>query len=177
MHILKSVAPRYDAREDRLFLAINVGSVNAWGYWVTRRLVLRALAEFKSYLDRTSGLVVRTPAEYRTEVAALERRSAIRTGQKSVGRLSSGQLAVAATRGELTTELKLMARRKGFLLEIRGRDGGHLQGHVSRTELETILSLMEQEAVKAGWLGIPSTEEQQLRRPAVPSPSNKRRVN
>jgi hypothetical protein len=175
MQTLKSVAPRYDVREDRLFLAINVGSEDARGYWLTRRLLLRALAQLKSYLDRTSELVVRTPAEYRSEVAVFERQKAVRTGQKSVGRLSGDQAEMPAARTELATELKLNPRRKGFLLEIIGRDGGQVRGVVSRTELETILSLMENEALKGGWLPPPNAPERSTHQKA-PS-GNKRRVN
>jgi hypothetical protein len=140
-------------------------------------IIASALAQLKSYLDRTSDLVGRTPTEYRSEVAALERQKAVRTGQKSVGRLSGDQAEMPAAYTELATELKLGPRRKGFLLEIIGRDGGQVRGLVSRTELETILSLMEHGALKGGWLGLlpPKAPEQSTRQKA-PS-GNKRRLN
>ncbi len=178
MHKLKSVAPRYDLGEDRVLLAINAGQDDAWACWLTRRMALGALDRLNQYLKQTSAMVARTPLEYRADVAAMERQVAVAKIQKSITRVPNGQLMTAAADGELATGIRLTPRPKGFLFEISGREGGRAGGLVSRSELQTILLLIEQEASKAGWL--PSTQAPPPQEPEwqrAPAASKKRSVN
>jgi hypothetical protein len=178
MHSLKSVAPKYDPGEDRVLLAINAGREDAWSCWLTRRMALGALDRLNQYLNQTSAITARTPLEYRTEVAAMERQAAVARMQKSISSLPKKQLVTAAASGELATGLRLKPQAKGFLLEISGREGGQARGLVSRAELQTILLLIEQEASKAGWLPVaPQPPTQELERQEAPPVGKKRTVN
>jgi hypothetical protein len=171
-HSLKSVTPRYDPVEDRMMLAINAGQQDVWGCWMTRRMAFGVLGRLNQYLDQTSTMAARTPLEYRSEVVAMERQVAVAKTQKTMSRVPGEQLATAAAGGELATELTLTPQDGGYLLLLKGREGGQAQGVVSRAELQTILLMIDQEVSRAGWREGPA--------PAAPQPDRnetKRRAN
>ena len=174
VHALKSVTPRYDAVEDRILLAINAGQDDAWACWLTRRMALGMLGRLNQYLDQTSAMAAKTPLEYRAEVVAMERQAAVATTQKTLSRTPEKQLAPLSSIGELAHELKLTPQDEGFLLSLTGREGGQAQGVVSRAELQTILLLIEQEVIKAGWREGPASV---VPPPQADSNKSKRRAN
>jgi hypothetical protein len=151
MHALKSVTPRYDPVEDRILLAMNAGQDDAWACWLTRRMALGMLGHLNQYLDQTSAMAARTPLEYRAEVVAMERQAAVAKTQMAMSRVAGEQLAPLTAVGELAHELKLTPQDEGFLLSLKGYEGGQAQGTVSRAELQTILLVIEQEVGKACW--------------------------
>jgi hypothetical protein len=174
VHALKSVTPRYDAVEDRILLAINAGQDDAWACWLTRRMALGVLGRLNQYLDQTSAMAAKTPLEYRAEVVAMERQAAVAKTQKALSRVAGEQLAPLSAVGELAHELKLTPQDEGFLLSLKGHEGGQAQGTISRAELQTILLVIEQEVAKAGWREGPAS----VVPPSQADPSEtKRRVN
>ena len=169
MHALNTVTPRYDPVEDRILLAINAGKEDAWACWLTRRMTLGALSQLNQYLDKTSTVAARTPLEYRSEVSAMERAAAVATTRSALSKTSDEQLTSVAAHGELATELNLTPQGDKFVFDIRGRQGGHARGLVSRAELQTILLMIEQEAVKSGWVPAAPT-------PPAPEPGQEQAV-
>src|SRR6185312_3955465 len=144
----------YDAAEDRLLLAINSGKDAEWACWLTRRMTIGVLRQFNVHLDETSPAAIRTPLQYRGELAVMEREAAIATTQAALSTTKTEQLASAATRGELANEVTLTPQPNGKLqLDVTGKNGGHARGLFSRAELRTVLLLIEKEAIKAEWGG------------------------
>lgn len=163
MHVLNTVTPFYDPIEDRMLLAVNAGKEDAWGCWLTRRLTLGLLGQFNQYLDKTSAVAAKTPLEYRSEVVAMERETAVAATRGAMSVVPNEQVTSAASLGELATALTLTPQGEKFALDVKGREGGQARGLVSRAELQTILLLVEQEATKAGWL--PASPAPQTARP------------
>lgn len=177
MHALNTVTPRYDAAEDRILLAINAGAEDAWACWMTRRMTLGALSQLNQYLDKTSTFAARTPLEYRSEVNAMERAAAVATTRGALSQTSNEQLTSVAAHGELASELNLTPQGDKFVFDIRGGQGGHARGLVSRAELQTILLLIEQEALKSGWLAPPAPPAPAAPESPSPAAQKKRRTN
>src|SRR5450830_715364 len=84
MQPLSSITLHYDANEDRLLVAINAGSADTCGYWLTRRLALNLIKVANPYLDRMSPVVSKTPTALRGELATMEREVALARTQESV---------------------------------------------------------------------------------------------
>src|SRR5690349_24771572 len=77
LRALKTVTFLYVLQEDRIAGAINAGHPDAWSCWLTRRLALAVLERATDYVDNTSNLAQRAPAELRGEAIAFERDAAV----------------------------------------------------------------------------------------------------
>jgi hypothetical protein len=151
MQPLSSITLRYDGNEDRILVAINAGSPDGRGYWLTRRLALSFIEAANPYLERLSPIVSKTPAELRGELAAMEREVALASTQGALARAPAAALESASRIAELAFELDVSVEPRGFRLRFRGRKGGESSIGYSRAELQRIVHMLEQEAAKAGW--------------------------
>lgn len=151
MHALKSVAFSYDPREDRILAAINAGGADAWSCWLTRRMVLALLERVPPAIARTSGATRKAPAEFRGELIAFERDAALAKTAKSLTRTETAVVAKTAASAELADRLGISRQGRGFRLDFCGAQGGGAAGLIQRAELQRILQMLEEEAVKANW--------------------------
>ena len=166
-----SVTLRYNVDEDRLLVAINAGSPDACGYWLTRRLALRFIEAANPYLERMSPVASKTPTELRGELAAMEREVALASTQGAVTQTPPAALEAASAAAELAVELNVSAERRELRLRFRGRKGGEATVGCSRAELQRIVHMLEQEAAKAEWrdrapVAAPSTDAEEAKRRA-----------
>lgn len=146
-----SITLRYDAYEDRLLVAIDAASSKALAFWLTRRLALRFIESANPSLDRISPVAINTPAELRGEVATMEREVALALTEKAVSQTPDTALETVSALAELAVELGIFVEPRGLRLKFRGRTGAEAAVGCSRAELQRILHMLEQEAVKAGW--------------------------
>ena len=151
MQPLNSITLHYDANEDRLLVAINAGSVDACGYWLTRRLALNLIQVANPYLDRMSPVVSKTPTALRGELATMEREVALASTQENVSQTPTAALESASVTAELALELNITQEQQGFRLKFRGRKGRETAVGCLRAELQRVIHMLEQEVVKAGW--------------------------
>ena len=146
------------------------------GLLLMHRMTLGALGRVNQYLDKTSTVAARTPLEYHSEISTMEREAAVATTRSALSKMSNEQLATVAAYGKLVTELTLTPQGDKFVFDIRGRRGDHARGLVSRAELQTILLMIKQEAMKSGWLSTPAASHVQ-KFEQEPPPDKKRRMN
>ena len=156
MHPLNSLTLHYDQPEDRILLAVNAGRADACSFWLTRRLVLAIGERADPFLDKTSPLAGKTPTEYRADMAAMERQVALASTQKNISKTPNETLQQAAKGAELAVELTLSAVGEGVRMILRGRDGTEAGGVCSRADTQSIVHMIEQEAIKAGWKAGPA---------------------
>lgn len=171
MRQLSSITLHYDVDEDRILVAIDAGSADAHGYWLTRRLALNFIAAAIPYLDRMSPVVGKTPAELHGELATMEREVALASTQGAVSQTSPAALERASVAAELAVELNISREQQQFRLRFRGRKGGEAAVGCSRAELQRIVHMLEQEAAKAGWregppVATPPTDAKEAKRRA-----------
>jgi hypothetical protein len=151
-----TITPRYDASEDRLLIALNVGQEGEWACWLTRRMVLTALAALRRYLAKSSPVAARASFEYRGDVAAMERAAAYTKTRKSISQTPNEKLTSVKHTGELAVHFSLRPQGDSFLFRLRGRAGGEAHGLLARAELQTLLVIIETETLQAGWMSPPA---------------------
>jgi len=154
-----SITQRYDVNEDRILVAINAGSTDANGYWLTRRLALSFIEASSAYLDRMSPVVSKTPTALRGELATMERQVALARTRRSVSQMPPAALARATVAAELVVALNVTRVAQGFRLKFRGGKGRETAVGCSQVELQRIIHMLEQEVAKAGWRERPSPPE------------------
>lgn len=152
MPALKSIAISYEEQEDRVLAVTNPGRPEAWSCWLTRRLVLALLARAPKFLASTSPLARRAAGDYRGEVVAFERASALATTAKAMTATPSEVLKSSATGAELAERLTISGQGDGFRVELRGYRGGGAVGVMTRAELQRMLRMLEVAVEKAGWV-------------------------
>jgi hypothetical protein len=172
MQPLNSITLHYDVNEDRLLVALNAGSAGAIGYWLTRRLTLNVIAAANPYLDRMSPVASKTPTALRGELATMEREVALASTQGSVSHTPPTALESAGVSADLAVELNIAGEGQGFRLRFRGRKGSEAAVGCLRAELQRVIHMLEQEALKAGWREAPPPAA-----PQADSSVTKRRVN
>lgn len=156
-----SITLHYDANEDRILVAINAGSADAAGYWLTRRLALKFIQAANPYLQRMSPVLSKTPTALRSELAAMEREVALARTQKNVGPTPDGALQSASLAAELAIELAIARKQQGFGLKFRGRKGRETTVDCSKAELQRIIHTVERDVAKASWSEGPAPAERQ----------------
>ncbi len=154
-----SITLHYDANEDRILVAINAGSADTNGYWLTRRLALSFIEAANPYLDRMSPAVSKTPTALRGELATMERQVALARTQQSVSQTPAAALERASVAAELVVALDVTQEGQGFRLKFRGGKGRETAVGCLRAELQRIIHMLEQEVAKAGWHERPSAPE------------------
>jgi len=154
-----SITQRYDVNEDRILVAINAGSTDTNGYWLTRRLALSFIEAANPYLDRMSPAMSKTPTALRGELATMERQVALGRTQQSVTQTPTAVLERASVAAELVVALNVTRQQQGFRLKFRGGKGRETALGCSQAELQRIIYMLEQEVAKAGWRERPSPPE------------------
>jgi hypothetical protein len=142
-------------REDRILAAVNAGLADAWSCWLTRRLALAVLERAPDYVVRTSDLAPRAPAELRRELAAFERDAGLAGTAAAMSVTPPAVLQAGAADAELAERLSIAKQGDRFRLELSGSRGEGAAGIVKRGELERIVSMLQGEVIKAGWLNAP----------------------
>ncbi len=159
MRVLKTVTFVYDTREDRILAAVNVGHLEAWSGWLTRRLALVLLERAAEYLSSTSPLAQRAPTDFRDEFVAFERDAAIVKTAGAMSNTPADLLQSSASIAELVEQLTISNQGDRFRLELHGQSGGGAVGAPTRAELRRILQMLQAEVAKAGWLATPAKSQ------------------
>lgn len=153
---LKTLTFVYVPREDRIVAAINAGRPDAWSCWLTRRLALAVLERTTEFLESKSGLAQRAPAELRGELIAFERDAGIAKTAKAMSVTPPRILQQSATTAELAERLTVSQVGAGFRLELRGQGDAGAANVLQRAELQRVLTMLQAEIAKAGWLAVPA---------------------
>ncbi len=162
--VLTTITFAYDAREDRILAAVNLGRPEVWSCWLTRRMVLALLERAAEFVASTSALVQRASADVRNDVvAAFEREAAIARTAPAMSRAAPEVLKTTAAATELMQRVNLTHQGERFRLEFRGNAGGGADAVVLQAELQRILQMLQGEVAKAGWAVAPAPP------PATPS--------
>src|SRR3974377_1675948 len=109
MPTYKTIAFDYRPQEDRVLAAINLGQLDAWSCWLTRRLSLAVLERAETFLARTSLLAKRAGPAYRGVLVAFEQQAAMATTERSVSPTPRDVLDTCAAGAELAIELTMTA--------------------------------------------------------------------
>lgn len=153
---LKSVTFVYVPREDRIAAAVNPGRPDAWSCWLTRRVALTLLNRMPEFLDSTSELAKRAPAELRGEFTAFEREAAIAKTAPAMTVTPPEILQSSASAAELVDRVSIAPHGGNFRFELYGLSGDGAAAGLSRAELQRILQMLQGVVVKAGWSGPPA---------------------
>jgi len=148
-----SITFLYEPREDRIAAAVNPGRPDAWSCWLTRRVALALLGRMPEFLNSTSQLAKRAPAQMRGEFTQFEREAAI---AKTAGAMSVTPpeiLKSSASAAELIDRVSITPQGENFRLELYGLSGDGAASGLSRAELQRILQMLQGVVAKAGWLG------------------------
>jgi hypothetical protein len=156
MHVLKALALAYDPAQDRVLTVVNPGALDSWAFWLTRRLALALLERLPATLEGTSAMAKQAPAEYRNDLVAFERDAALATTSKAMTRTDDSVMRNNAGAAELAVTVKISDQGNSFRLELHGERGGQAAGILGRAELQRILQMVHDEAMKASWLGVPA---------------------
>lgn len=156
MRAIVSLTFVYDPREDRIAAAVNPGRPDPWSCWLTRRIALALLARMPDFLEGTSALAKRAPAEMRGEFTAFEREAAIAKTQGAMSVTPPEILKSSASAAELIDRVSIAPQGDNFRLELYGVSGDGAAAGLSRAELQRILQMLQGVVVKAGWLGAPA---------------------
>ena len=84
MPTFKTITFDYRPQEDRVLAAINLGQLDAWSCWLTRRLSLAVLERAETFLASTSLLAKRAGPTYQGELVAFEKDAAMAATAKAV---------------------------------------------------------------------------------------------
>jgi hypothetical protein len=117
------------------------------------------LQRAEGFLVSTSDLVRRVAAPARNEVAAFEREAAIAKTAPAMSPTPPDVLKVHAPKAELVDRLTFAHFGDGFRVELRGGDGGGMDGTLSRAEFQRILLMLLSEARKAQWIAGPAAPQ------------------
>lgn len=164
-----SITLHYDASEDRILVAIDAGAPEVAAYWLTRRLALNLVQAANPYLDRMSPVLSKAPTAVRRELATMEREVALATTYKNLRRTPDAVLKSASKLAELARELVITQSKQGFGLKFGGCKGRETIVGCSRSDLQRIIHMVEQEMAKANWHDLrpadaPPREENETRR-------------
>ena len=151
MRAIASITFVYDPREDRIAAAANPGRADAWSCWLTRRVALALLERTTEFLDSTSALAKRAPAEMRGEFAAFEREAAIAKTQPAMSVTPPEILKSSASAAALIERVSITPQGDNFRLELYGASGDGAAAGLSRAELQRILQMLQGVVAKAGW--------------------------
>jgi hypothetical protein len=163
---IKTLTFVYVPREDRIMTAINAGLADAWSCWLTRRLSLAVLDRAAVYLNSTSQLAQRAPAELRGEMTAFEREAGIAKTAGSMSVTPPDVLKQSETGAELADRLVIAQQGEAFRLELRGQSEEGAAGLFKRAELQRTLQMLQIEVGKAGWI-VAVAQPQPSRAPAA----------
>ena len=156
MRAIATITFVYEPREDRIAAAINPGRPEAWSCWMTRRVSLALLQRMPEFLDNTSTLAKRAPAQMRGEFTAFEREAAIAKTQRAMSVTPPEILKSSASAAELIDRVTLAPQGGNFRLELYGVSGDGAAAGLSRAELQRILQMLQATVIKAGWLPPPA---------------------
>ncbi len=156
MHVLKFVTFIYAMQQDRILVAINPGTPEAWSCWLTRRTALPLLEQAREILAKTSALAQRAPTENRSEIVAFERHAAMVETAQRMNRIPADALNASARSAELVDRLSIANQGENFRFELRGLGGGGAAGMLRRVGIQRILQMLEDEVAKAGWADSPA---------------------
>ena len=151
MRAIVSITFVYEPREDRVAAAVNPGRADAWSCWLTRRIALALLDRMPDFLEGTSALAKRAPAEMRGEFTAFEREAAIAKTQRAMSVTPPEILKSSANAAELIDRVSIAPQGDNFRLELYGMSGDGAAAGLSRAELQRILQMLQGVVVKAGW--------------------------
>jgi hypothetical protein len=84
MPTFKTITFVYRPHEDRVLAAINLGRLDAWSCWLTRRLSFAVLERAETFLAGTSLLAKRAGPTYQGELVAFEQAAAMEATAKAV---------------------------------------------------------------------------------------------
>jgi len=151
MRAIASITFVYEPREDRIAAAVNPGRPDAWSCWLTRRVALALLERMPDFLEGTSALAKRAPAEMRGEFTAFEREAAIAKTQRAMSVTPPEILKTSAGAAELIDRVSIAPHGDNFRLELYGMSGEGAAAGLSRAELQRILQMLRGVVAKAGW--------------------------
>src|SRR5947209_20036500 len=128
MPALRSITFAYRPREDRVLAAVNLGQVEPWSCWITRRLALAVLERAVKFLATTSPLAQRTTPDHRAELAAFERDAALARTAGAMSAPPTDALASSAQTVELADRLTITQQGEAFRFDLIGDRGGSASG-------------------------------------------------
>ena len=152
MRAIASLTFVYEPREDRIAAAVNPGRPDAWSCWLTRRVAVALLERTTEFLDSTSPLAKRAPAEMRGEFSAFEREAAIAKTQRAMSVTPPEILKSSAGAAELIDRVTIAPNGDNFRFELYGMSGDGAAAGLSRAELQRILQMLQGVVAKTGWL-------------------------
>jgi hypothetical protein len=155
MRPLRSITFVYDLQQDRILAVINVGQVDNWACWLTRRMVLAALQQVRDLVERTSELAKNAGAEFRSDLIAFEREAALANTSGAVTQTPNESLKSSASTTERAHRLTVTYLGQQFRLELEGMSGEMVQGLIARPVFQRIIRSLEDEVDKAEWLLTP----------------------
>ena len=152
MSTLKSITFAYRPYEDRVLAAINLGQLDAWSCWLTRRLSLAVLERAETFLARTSLLAKRAGPTYQGEVVAFEQNAAMAATEKVVSPTPRDVLDTCAAGAELAIELTMTAKGERLSVKLVGDRGGQVTGLLLRVEVQRMLRMLRLEVERGNWI-------------------------
>lgn len=175
LQALRTITFVYSSREDRVRAAINAGAADAWSCWITRRLALALLGKANEFLVNTSSLMQRAAPEHRTDLASFEREAAMAQTAKAMSQTPQDILTPppTASAAELAQAVTITKRGERYQVDIRGEAGGGVSGLLTRAELQRIMQMLQEVAVKAAWPSAAAAAQPALASEPAPAPSSR----
>jgi hypothetical protein len=152
MPTFKTITFVYRPHEDRVLAAINLGRLDAWSCWLTRRLSLAVLERAETFLAGTSLLAKRAGPTYQGELVAFEQAAAMEATAKAVSPTPRDVLDTCAAGAELAVKLTMTAKGERLLVGLVGDRGGQVTGLLLRVEVQRILRMLQLEVQRGNWI-------------------------
>jgi hypothetical protein len=149
---LRTIAFIYHPREDRILAAVNASDPEPWSCWLTRRLALALLAKSTEFVDKSSTLAPRVSSESLDQLRSFEREAALAQTAASLSPTPTGLVAQHAPGAKLLETVTLNQRGENFEIEMRTDGVTGAKAAVNRAELQRILDMLRDTALKAGWV-------------------------
>jgi hypothetical protein len=142
----------YDASEDRIIVATDLGEPSSWACWLTRRMALTFLTRACAYVDKTSPLVSKASAYHRRDVVEFEKSAALHLTACATTSTDHEALNRCKATAELAATISISSEASLFRLELRGNKGGFALGELGRPLFQRIMHVLNEEAERAGWM-------------------------
>ena len=152
MPTFKTITFDYRPQEDRVLAAINLGRVDSWSCWLTRRLSLAVLERAGTLLASTSLLAKRAGPTYQGELVAFEKDAAMAATAKAVSPTPRDVLDACAAGAELAVKVTMTAKGEHLSVELLGERGGQVTGLLLRVEVQRILRMLQLEVERGNWI-------------------------
>ena len=158
MRVLRAIALAYRPKQDRILAVINPGQDDTWSCWLTRRLVLDVIRRAAPFVETSSPLAQRSPADLRSEVIAFEREAALASTAPSLTRTDDAQVRKGVETAELADRISISQHRRQAPIGAAWRRRNQSGCRARPRRLQRVLQMLEREGMRAAWLSTPAGE-------------------